>query len=171
MSCFFRIWKTSSFWCRDPSNNIVGLPLSVQAHLRKIALKGLHYLEGDVLKELDEILTQQVSPKSDGRIAVWASMWQLILMYRDLIVAFRSFLDRSQADSNSRRPSLDEQEVGLLISNSWSRKTAIQETLRGLLSPLDDILPLSVPNEEESRGIARRTEVTLPRHDIPNANH
>ncbi|KEY74129.1 hypothetical protein S7711_05378 [Stachybotrys chartarum IBT 7711] len=143
MSCFFRIWKTSSFWCRDPSNNIVGLPLSVQAHLRKIALKGLHYLEGDVLKELDEILTQQVSPKSDGRIAVWASMWQLILMYRDLIVAFRSFLDRAEADSNTGPEKLLYKRLSegffplltIFYHYQFRTKKSLEVSLDGLKSP------------------------------------
>jgi hypothetical protein len=92
MNCFFRLWKTSSFWCRDPSNNIVKLPPSVQAQLRNIAFKALDSIEHDVLKDLDECLTQQGPPKPDEKVAIWASMWQLILIYRDLIVAYHSHL-------------------------------------------------------------------------------
>jgi hypothetical protein len=92
MNCFFRLWRKSLFWCRDPANNIVKLPLSVQAQLRNIARKALYSLEHDVLKELDECLTQQGPPKPEERIAIWASMWQLLLMYRDLILAFHGYL-------------------------------------------------------------------------------
>jgi hypothetical protein len=92
MNCFFRLWQTSGFWCRDPSNKIVKLPVSVQAQLRKIAYRALYSLEHDVLKELDECLTQQGPPKLEERLAIWASMWQLLLMYRDLIIAFHGHL-------------------------------------------------------------------------------
>lgn len=88
MYCFFRIWKTASFWCRDPSNNIVSLPTSVRARLRdycKNLVKGLEY---DVLREMDDILSRQGTPKDTERLALSASMWQLILMHRELLLAF-----------------------------------------------------------------------------------
>lgn len=100
MNCFFKIWKTASFWCRDPANNIVTLPLSVQAQLRKIARKGLDSLEHDVLKELDDCLTQQGPSKPQERMAIWASMWQLILMYGDLLSSFKTHLLRLSQDSS-----------------------------------------------------------------------
>ncbi|KAK5990793.1 hypothetical protein PT974_09066 [Cladobotryum mycophilum] len=92
MNCFFRIWKAPSFWCLDPSNKLTSLPLSVQAQLRNIARKGLYSLEHDILKELDDCLTQQGPPKPHERMAIWASMWQLILMYRELMGAFKTHL-------------------------------------------------------------------------------
>jgi hypothetical protein len=60
--------------------------------LRNIAFKALDSIEHDVLKDLDECLTQQGPPKPDEKVAIWASMWQLILIYRDLIVAYHSHL-------------------------------------------------------------------------------
>jgi hypothetical protein len=89
MACFFRIWSTAAFWCRDPSDKIVTLPISVQAELRNIALKGLHHLEGDILKELDDCVTPSGAPKPDDKLALWASMWQLIFIYRNLMRASR----------------------------------------------------------------------------------
>lgn len=100
MACFFRIWRTSSFWCRDPSNKIVSLPMSVQAELRNIVLQGLHRIEYDILKELDEYVTPHGSPKPQDKMAIWASMWQLILIYRDMIAAFRNTLARSEQNPN-----------------------------------------------------------------------
>lgn len=94
MNCFFRIWRTESFCCRDPTKKLVNLPLSVQADLRRIARKSVESSEQDVLKELDICLARQGPPKLEERIAVWASMWQLILMYRDLMVAFKTYLNR-----------------------------------------------------------------------------
>lgn len=92
MTCFYRILSTSKFWCRDPANNIVALPLSVQAQLRNIARKGFRSLEHDTLKELDACLGQQGSLKTNEVMAMWASMWQLILMYREMLESFRGHL-------------------------------------------------------------------------------
>lgn len=96
MACFFRIWSTSAFWCRDPKGNIVALPMSVQAELRNIALCGLSHLEGDIFKELDDCVTPSGIPKPDEKVALWASMWQLMLMYRDLMIASRARDERGR---------------------------------------------------------------------------
>lgn len=94
MNCFFRIWKASSFCCRDPSKKMTPLPLSVQAQLRKIARKALDSLEHDIFKELDDLVAQQGTPKPQERFAIWASMWQMILMYRDLLSGYKSYINR-----------------------------------------------------------------------------
>jgi hypothetical protein len=106
MSCFFRIWKTPYFYCRDPKNKLAPLPLSAQARLRSIARSALHGIEHDVLKKLDDCLTQAGTPKDDDRIAIWACMWQLMLMYRDLASANKGFIEYGAsygADNQSRR--------------------------------------------------------------------
>ncbi|PHH68411.1 hypothetical protein CDD83_6120 [Cordyceps sp. RAO-2017] len=90
MGCFFRIWKMSSFSCRDPTNRMANLPLSVQARLRNIAREALKSLEYRVLKALDECLGQHTQPQPPERMAVWASLWRLMLMYRDLLIAFEA---------------------------------------------------------------------------------
>ncbi|KAF4581072.1 hypothetical protein GQ602_007209 [Ophiocordyceps camponoti-floridani] len=102
LNCFFRIWKTSSFSCRDPTNKMANLPLSVQARLRSIARGALKSYEYKVLKALDECLGQHSQPKPSERMAIWASLWQLILMYRDLLKAFvakRGSTPASQVES------------------------------------------------------------------------
>ncbi|UNI14947.1 hypothetical protein JDV02_001524 [Purpureocillium takamizusanense] len=95
MNCFFRIWRMPSFWCRDPANHIVTLPLSVQARLRKIAREALKLLEYKVLKSLDDCLGQHSQPQPQERMAIWACLWQLILMYRDLMGAFKAQIARA----------------------------------------------------------------------------
>jgi hypothetical protein len=98
MNCFFRIWKTDSFWCRDPSKKLVGLPISVQAQLRNIARKGLDSLEHDILKELDECISQQGPAKNDEGLAIWASMWQIILLYREILAMFKKHVSYVTSD-------------------------------------------------------------------------
>lgn len=80
------------FWSRDPKGKIAYLPLSAQARLRNIARTALNGIEHDVLKKLDECLAQHGAPSADERLAVWACMWQLMLMYRDLIRGTKSFV-------------------------------------------------------------------------------
>lgn len=71
--------------------------MSVQAELRNIALRGLNHLEGDIFKELDDCVTPSGAPKPDDKLALWASMWQLMLMYRDLLMASRAYDERNTA--------------------------------------------------------------------------
>lgn len=117
MACFFRIWKTSSFWCRDPSGKVVNLPISVQAELRKIVLHGIHLLENDVFKELDDCVTPTRSPKPDDKMALWASMWQLILIYRDLMAGLRLLMERvEQTSSDGKFSKVPNHECNSLIN-------------------------------------------------------
>ncbi|KAJ6782912.1 hypothetical protein PWT90_10489 [Aphanocladium album] len=104
LNCFFRILKTDSFWCRDPTNKFVSLPLSVQARLRNIARQSVRFIEHDILKELDEILAQQGSTKSDERLAIWASLWQLILIYRETLASFKKHMSRLAKKVNEFDP-------------------------------------------------------------------
>lgn len=97
MNCFFRIWKTPEFWYADQFNNPASLPLSLQARLRKIAFTALKSVEHDVLKELDDCIAQQ-GLKTQERLATWASMWQLIMMYRELMIAFPDYLAKLEAE-------------------------------------------------------------------------
>ena len=99
MACFFRIWKTPSFWCRDPSGKTTALPISVQAQLRTIVQRGIHSFEHDILKELDSLITPSHQPKPDDKLALWACLWQLMIIYRDLTAASEVWLAR-----HDRRP-------------------------------------------------------------------
>ncbi|KFH41901.1 hypothetical protein ACRE_073600 [Hapsidospora chrysogenum ATCC 11550] len=102
MACFFRIWKTPSFWCRDPSGKVVALPISVQAQLRTIVYRGIHSMEHDILKELDMLVTSSNQPKltTDQKLGLWACLWQLILTYRDLTATSKTWLARSDRGPN-----------------------------------------------------------------------
>lgn len=97
MNCFFRIWKSPAFWCLDPANNFTSLPTSVSARLRYIAHKALDRIEHDILKDLDDCLTPNGAPKSQERLAIWACLWQLMMMYRELIPATEEYLTQATA--------------------------------------------------------------------------
>ena len=76
-----------------------------QEQLRNIARSALNGIEHDVLKKLDECLTQQGTPKAEERMAIWACLWQLMLMYREVIWATRSFIHEQGGDTESSKSS------------------------------------------------------------------
>lgn len=94
MNCFFSIWRTSSFWCRDRANPYVNLPLSLQTRLRSTAREALGVLEHQVLRSLDNLVTPPGVLKPQENLAVWACLWQLMLMYRDLMGVFTAKMAR-----------------------------------------------------------------------------
>ncbi|RGP66523.1 hypothetical protein FLONG3_8833 [Fusarium longipes] len=95
MNCFFRIWKAPRFTCCSSSNKVSQVPFTVQAELRRIAWNALVSHEHDILKLLEDVLAQQDSLKAQEKMAVWASLWQLIIMYRDLIIAHDGYFSRN----------------------------------------------------------------------------
>ncbi|KAM0427574.1 hypothetical protein ACHAPT_007535 [Fusarium lateritium] len=95
MNCFFRIWKAPPFTCCSSANKFSHVPFTVQAELRRIAWKALVSHEHDILKLLEECLAQQEPLKPRERMAVWASLWQLMLMYRELVIAHDNYFMRN----------------------------------------------------------------------------
>lgn len=91
MNCFFKIWKARAFVCNQDTK--MAVPPTVQAQLRNIARSALNSLEHDILKELDDCVTQQGKPKDQERLAIWMSLWQLMLMYREILNQFGQHLD------------------------------------------------------------------------------
>ncbi|KAF5017955.1 hypothetical protein F66182_10084 [Fusarium sp. NRRL 66182] len=95
MNCFFKIWKAPRFTCCSSSNKVSQVPFTVQAELRRIAWNALVSHEHDILKLLEDCLAQQESLKAQEKMAVWASLWQLIIMYRDLVIAHDGYFSRN----------------------------------------------------------------------------
>jgi hypothetical protein len=100
MNCFFRIWKAPRFTCCSSSNKVSQVPFTVQAELRRIAWNAVVSLELDILKLLEDI--QQDSLKSQEKMAVWASLWQLILMYRELTIAHDGYFAGNPGAQNDK---------------------------------------------------------------------
>ncbi|KAF9769409.1 hypothetical protein IL306_013168 [Fusarium sp. DS 682] len=95
MNCFFRIWKAPRFTCCSSTNKFSQVPFTVQAELRRIAWNALVSHEHDILKLLEDCLAQQESLKAQEKMAVWASLWQLMIMYRDLVIAHDGYFARN----------------------------------------------------------------------------
>lgn len=160
MNCFFRIWKMPSFMCIDPSKKLVPLPISVQAQLRSIARKALDLLEHDVLKMLDDCLSQQGSPKAEERVAIWVSLWQLMLMYRELLIAYKTHLGHMTQDPSSPDEfiSSQTQQYRRLIDNFYPLLAVFyhyqfrtKKSIELSFDWLDNISSSNVPREDKSQ--------------------
>ncbi|UNI19549.1 hypothetical protein JDV02_005729 [Purpureocillium takamizusanense] len=99
MNCFLRISRTHSYFYRDSSNSFVKLPLAAHTELRHIARRALEPLEHDAFKHLDDIV-QQGSIKIEEKLAIWASTWQLLLIYRDILERLKAEVSRRNRPNN-----------------------------------------------------------------------
>lgn len=52
------------------------------------------------MKLLDDCLSQQEPLKSDEKMAIWASLWQMMLMYRALTIQHETYFARNPAASS-----------------------------------------------------------------------
>ncbi|KAG6171631.1 hypothetical protein E4U27_007140 [Claviceps purpurea] len=175
MNCFFRIWKKPSFMCIDPSNNLAPLPVSVQAQLRRIAKKALDRLEYDVLKILDDCLTQQGSPKPEERVAIWASLWQLMLMYRELLIAYKSHLGRMTQGPSSPDGLIAAQTQQYkrlidcffpLLATFYHYQFRTKKSIELSLTWLDRISPLDVSREDKAQICHLGQQLLASRRDL-----
>ncbi|TDZ53066.1 hypothetical protein CTRI78_v007219 [Colletotrichum trifolii] len=81
----YKIYHAPGFFFADKhGNGVVELPLPAQAEMRGVARAALESAERDMLAELDKCLkTPKVVDKD--KPAVWAALWQLMFVYRDLL--------------------------------------------------------------------------------------
>jgi hypothetical protein len=84
----YQIWKTKTFIQRRFDGRII--PDTeyelIPEQLRDIAFDRIVSLERDIQMEMDRTLTQQ-SLKEEVKLPVYASVWQLILIYRELLTS------------------------------------------------------------------------------------
>lgn len=94
-TCMFKIWMTQH---SSHSNGIYyrghkskgpaeRLPYSVHEELRHIAKKAMESLERDILSELDACMTQSGAVKPYEKPLLWACLWQLMFVYRQLLTS------------------------------------------------------------------------------------
>lgn len=94
----YRIWKSGTlYFGYSQSPYLYRLPPVIQAELRQIVRKALESAERDVFKELDKFLKPAGIPSKD-RGPMWAGLWQLIFIFRDLTRFFAevSYMYRGQ---------------------------------------------------------------------------
>lgn len=88
MRCMYRIWRMEDLFCRtNESPDGFCLPPMIGAELRQIVRKALECLERDILGDLDKFLKPSGIP-TKGRAPMWAGLWQLIFVLKDLTSTF-----------------------------------------------------------------------------------
>ncbi|EFQ29401.1 uncharacterized protein GLRG_04545 [Colletotrichum graminicola M1.001] len=85
MKVMYKICCEENFnFIREGTNAIEPLPLPVKAELRNIARGALAHFEKSALGALDKYLAPKKVPACEVP-ALWASLWQLLFIYRDLL--------------------------------------------------------------------------------------
>ncbi|KAF4830517.1 hypothetical protein CGCTS75_v005967 [Colletotrichum tropicale] len=88
------------FFVQPNGKGVEELPLPAQAELRGVAHAALESSERDILSELDKYLkTPKISDQD--RPAVWAALWQLMFVYRDLLRNVRPWRNNAEALFNA----------------------------------------------------------------------
>ncbi|KAK1976146.1 hypothetical protein LZ30DRAFT_604039 [Colletotrichum cereale] len=85
MKVMYKICCEERFgFIRENTNAVEPLPLLVTAEFRTIALRALAQFENSALRALDKYLAPKKVPECEAP-ALWASLWQLLFIYRDLL--------------------------------------------------------------------------------------
>ncbi|KXH66471.1 hypothetical protein CSAL01_09129 [Colletotrichum salicis] len=87
LNAMCKIYRSPTlYFIRSGENKISELPLPAQAEIRSIARSVIESSERDILADLDRYLKPTKSKMDNHeRPAVWAALWQLIFIYRDLL--------------------------------------------------------------------------------------
>ena len=90
MRCWHKIWQCPTLWSSTQSSQ-QAKKLSDVAHLqlKTLAKNRLIFLERQVFEKLDSLLQVGLKPLD---VPIWASFWQLILLYRDLLALHRRLI-------------------------------------------------------------------------------
>ncbi|KAI3542671.1 hypothetical protein CABS03_00955 [Colletotrichum abscissum] len=94
----YKVYRTPNFYFAPSDNSpITELSFSAQAQMRGVAKSALEASERDILAELDKYLKNKM--EINDRPAVWAALWQMMLIYRDLLKNIRSWHTANNAES------------------------------------------------------------------------
>ncbi|EQB54764.1 hypothetical protein CGLO_05369 [Colletotrichum gloeosporioides Cg-14] len=96
----YRICRSEKLWFLQKDKGVVELPLPAQAELRGVARSALDSSERDIHSELDKYLKTPKIPDQDKPV-VWAALWQLMFVYRDLLRGVRPLHNSAEALFNA----------------------------------------------------------------------
>ncbi|KAI5919240.1 hypothetical protein F4810DRAFT_724775 [Camillea tinctor] len=80
MRCWYRVWRQQKFFCQKYQGP-EEVPDSIRQGLRNIAKSRMKGLEPQILEFFEK---QERAAKSPQRLLIWASMMQMLLLYRDM---------------------------------------------------------------------------------------
>ncbi|KAK1729271.1 uncharacterized protein BDZ83DRAFT_568534 [Colletotrichum acutatum] len=86
MKCMYKICCQDDFiFIREDTGAVKRLPLPAKAELRGIARMALETAERDILMVLDKLKAASAKVPEQDLPALWATLWQLMFIYRDLL--------------------------------------------------------------------------------------
>ncbi|KAK1513158.1 hypothetical protein CTAM01_00554 [Colletotrichum tamarilloi] len=86
MKCMYKICCQDDFiFIREDTGAVERLPLPAKAELRVIARMALEAAERDTLNALDNLKAAATRVPEQDLPALWATLWQLMFIYRDLL--------------------------------------------------------------------------------------
>ncbi|KAI8218244.1 hypothetical protein K4K53_008853 [Colletotrichum sp. SAR 10_77] len=124
VKCMYMIYRSRTLYFFQ-ANKVQELPGPAHAEIRGVARSALESSERDLLAELDKFFKTQKQKLDDKeRPIVWAALWQLMLVYRDLLRNMKPF-------GNNAEPLLNAVAVfyGACFRTSASLKLSL-ETLK-----------------------------------------
>ncbi|KAJ5000261.1 hypothetical protein K4K48_002911 [Colletotrichum sp. SAR 10_66] len=91
VKCMYKIYRSRTLYFFQ-ANKLQELPGPAHAEIRGVARSALESSERDLLAELDKFFKTQKQKLDDKeRPIVWAALWQLMLVYRDLLRNMKPF--------------------------------------------------------------------------------
>ncbi|OBR15743.1 hypothetical protein CH63R_00923 [Colletotrichum higginsianum IMI 349063] len=123
MKIMYKICCEEDFnFVRENTRTVEPLPLPAKAEFRTIARKALESFENNVLRALDKYLSPKKIPEHETP-AVWAALWQLLFIYRDLL--------RNRAPwNNNAAPLLNA--VAVFYSTHFRTQASLKLSLDGI---------------------------------------
>ncbi|KAK0734007.1 hypothetical protein B0T26DRAFT_632329 [Lasiosphaeria miniovina] len=117
MMQMWKIWSSGPFVIRQVLDNGNGKPTSmgfqsIQNHLRRHAEQAMSSLERHILGDIDGYLSSTESGKEDTslssvlQVAMWVSLWQIILIYRESLGSMSPRQQTLGSDGQFTSPSL-----------------------------------------------------------------
>ncbi|TQN71857.1 hypothetical protein CSHISOI_03631 [Colletotrichum shisoi] len=123
MKVMYKICCEEDFsFVRENTRTVEPLPLPAKAEFRTIARKALESFESSVLRALDKYLSPKKIPEHETPV-VWAALWQLLFIYRDLL--------RNRAPwNNNAAPLLNA--VAVFYSTHFRTQASLKLSLDGI---------------------------------------
>lgn len=95
MRCLYKIWRQRELLFQRGSDTPTRLPRLLHAGIGNIVKSTMKGLESDILSTLNKTLSNNTGVKPQESLPLWASMMQMILIYRDLH-AFTAFTESAR---------------------------------------------------------------------------
>lgn len=125
MAGFFHVWNKPALWCHFPSLDTAINSQYITSRLSVVAFKRLCALEEDILQDIGKLVMHPFRRRSQEKMELWVSLWQLILLYREVMLTTESML--TSMDLSSRDPGTGGNSFLLHVLNQCSDVLTVEK--------------------------------------------